>query len=99
MDVETLTGLPYAAGTLLDVHRPADVHDAATVLLWHGSGPDERDVMAPVARAAAARGLVVVAPAPNDGAPASRRRSRSAADPRAAGARHRGREGGIGRRS
>ncbi len=61
-EVRTEAGLEYVDGQLLDVHRRADVHDAATVLLWHGRGPDERDVLAPLARAAAAEGLVVVVP-------------------------------------
>ncbi|MEV5972314.1 alpha/beta hydrolase [Streptomyces sp. NPDC051921] len=32
------------------------------MLLWHGRGPDERDVLAPIARAAAERGVVVLVP-------------------------------------
>jgi len=35
---------------------------APTVLLWHGIGPDERDVLEPLARTAAARGLLVLVP-------------------------------------
>ncbi|WP_328386383.1 alpha/beta hydrolase [Streptomyces sp. NBC_00400] len=35
---------------------------APTVLLWHGIGPDERDVLDPLARTAAARGLLVLVP-------------------------------------
>ncbi|PJE99244.1 hypothetical protein CUT44_05625 [Streptomyces carminius] len=58
---------PYheAGGELLDVHRPARPpgHGAApTVPPWHGRGPGERDVLAPLAREAAAPGLVVVVP-------------------------------------
>ena len=52
-----------ASGKLLDVHRPADTPETTpTVLLWHGRGPDERDVLAPLAREAAALGLTVVVP-------------------------------------
>ncbi|MFF2043581.1 alpha/beta hydrolase [Kitasatospora sp. NPDC058170] len=56
--------VPYTAdGRLMDVHRP----DSATgpvpvVLLWHGRGPDERDVMRPLAREVAAAGLLVLVP-------------------------------------
>ncbi|MFG2532620.1 alpha/beta hydrolase [Streptomyces sp. NPDC048516] len=35
---------------------------APTVLLWHGIGPDERDVLEPLARTAAALGLLVLVP-------------------------------------
>ncbi|MTE21247.1 alpha/beta hydrolase [Streptomyces sp. TRM43335] len=50
-------------GRLLDVHRPAHGPAAApTVLPWHGRGPDERDVLAPLARQAASLGFVVVVP-------------------------------------
>ncbi|MFI9787963.1 alpha/beta hydrolase [Kitasatospora sp. NPDC051984] len=52
-----------ASGKLMDVHRPADAPEPVpAVLLWHGRGPDERDVLAPVARAAAERGVVVLVP-------------------------------------
>ncbi|GHF23474.1 MULTISPECIES: alpha/beta hydrolase family protein [Streptomyces] len=51
-------------GKSVDIHRPEGVTAPAapTVLLWHGSGPDERDVMGPLARAVAARGVVVLVP-------------------------------------
>jgi acetyl esterase/lipase len=57
-------GLVYgASGKLMDVHQPVRVPDSApAVLLRHGRGPDERDVLAPVARAAAALGVVVLVP-------------------------------------
>ncbi|MFD1832966.1 alpha/beta hydrolase [Streptomyces desertarenae] len=53
-----------ADGKLSDVHRPArpPAGGAPIVLLWHGRGPDERDVLAPLAREAAGLGLVVVVP-------------------------------------
>ncbi|GGQ99246.1 alpha/beta hydrolase [Kitasatospora griseola] len=52
-----------ADGRLMDVHRPAGTSGPApAVLLWHGRGPDERDVLAPVARAAAELGVVVLVP-------------------------------------
>ncbi|MFJ1751706.1 alpha/beta hydrolase [Kitasatospora sp. NPDC088134] len=46
-----------------DLHRPAGAADGRpVVLLWHGRGPDERDVLAPLARAAAALGVRVLVP-------------------------------------
>ncbi|MFD4655709.1 alpha/beta hydrolase family protein [Kitasatospora sp. NPDC058444] len=55
---------PYAAGRLTDIHLPtADgTGPAPVVLLWHGSGPDERDVLRPLAREAAELGLLVLVP-------------------------------------
>lgn len=62
--METARGLaPGPSGQRLDVHRPAGATAAIpTVLLWHGIGPDERDVLEPLARTAAARGLLVLVP-------------------------------------
>ncbi|MEJ8648608.1 hypothetical protein WKI65_11055 [Streptomyces sp. MS1.AVA.3] len=65
--VETERGLVYGpSGKRLDVHRPARASGvsgaAPTVLLWHGIGPDERDVLEPLARTAAALGLLVLVP-------------------------------------
>ncbi|MFG2845018.1 alpha/beta hydrolase family protein [Kitasatospora sp. NPDC048296] len=56
--------VPYADGRLLDVHRPTAgaAGPAPVVLLWHGSGPDERDVMATLAQEAAGLGLLVLVP-------------------------------------
>ncbi|MCF3175130.1 alpha/beta hydrolase [Streptomyces sioyaensis] len=64
MAVETVSGLIYGpSGKQLDVYRPAAASGPApTVLLWHGLGPDERDVMEPLARTAAERGLLVLVP-------------------------------------
>ncbi|QIY55914.1 alpha/beta hydrolase [Streptomyces sp. RPA4-5] len=62
--VETVRGLVYGpSGKQLDVYRPAEApRPAPTVLLWHGIGPDEREVLEPLARTAAARGLLVLVP-------------------------------------
>ncbi|MEU1309579.1 alpha/beta hydrolase [Streptomyces cinnamoneus] len=52
-------------GKLVDVHRPAPAPAAGpvpTVLLWHGTGPDERDVLRPLATAVAALGALVLVP-------------------------------------
>ncbi|MEU6772177.1 hypothetical protein [Streptomyces sp. NPDC046759] len=47
----------------MDVYQPADTSGPVpALLLWHGRGPDERDVLAPVARAAAALGVIVLVP-------------------------------------
>jgi predicted esterase len=58
-------GVPYGHGKLLDVYRPPDSGGrgpAPVVLLWHGVGVDERDVLEPLARATAGHGVVVVVP-------------------------------------
>ncbi|MFF3545024.1 alpha/beta hydrolase [Streptomyces platensis] len=74
--VETVRGLIYGpSGKQLDVHRPAGAFGTPegtastastatlpTVLLWHGIGPDERDVLEPLARATAAHGALVLVP-------------------------------------
>ncbi|WP_327226191.1 hypothetical protein OG229_22770 [Streptomyces platensis] len=62
--VEAVRGLVYGpSGKQLDVHRPAGASGATpTVLLWHGIGPDERDVLEPLARATAAHGALVLVP-------------------------------------
>ncbi|MER5786333.1 alpha/beta fold hydrolase [Streptomyces mobaraensis] len=50
-------------GKDVDVHRP-EGPDAGlpVVLLWHGTSPDDRGVLAPLAREVAARGVVVAVP-------------------------------------
>jgi predicted esterase len=57
-------GVPFGSGKTLDVYRPADGggRPGPTVLLWHGVGPDERDVVGPLAaQVAGTHGLTVVA--------------------------------------
>ncbi|QMU74182.1 alpha/beta fold hydrolase [Streptacidiphilus sp. P02-A3a] len=49
------------SGMLLDVHRPLG-RPTGTVLLWHGRGKQERDVLAPLAARAAEQGLLVLVP-------------------------------------
>ena len=51
--------IEYAPGRLIDSYGPAA---ATTVLLWHGSGPNEREVLAPLATAVADRGVRVLVP-------------------------------------
>ncbi|MFI1308406.1 alpha/beta hydrolase [Streptomyces sioyaensis] len=64
VETETVRGLVYGpSGKRLDVYRPAGRSGPVpTVLLWHGIGPDERDVLEPLARTAAAHGLLVLVP-------------------------------------
>ncbi|MFE6158374.1 alpha/beta hydrolase [Streptomyces sp. NPDC056486] len=46
---------------LLDIYDSGQ-QDSRCVLLWHGTGPDERDVMAPLAQEIAGLGLTVLVP-------------------------------------
>ena len=56
-------GVPYGPGKQLDIYRPdSGGEPTPTVLLWHGVGSDERDVLATLATAAAGHGLTVVVP-------------------------------------
>lgn len=52
----------YRSGRSVEVLRPAGSRGAPVVLLWHGSGPDERDALVPLAGAIAAYGPVVLVP-------------------------------------
>ena len=53
----------YAPGKVLDVHGPIDGRRRApVVLLWHGSGPDERDALAPLAAVLARHGVLALVP-------------------------------------
>jgi predicted esterase len=64
MDFVLERGVPFGDGKLLDVYRPGDRGrpPGPTVLLWHGVGRDERDVVQPLAvLAAVSHGLTVVA--------------------------------------
>ena len=71
-EILTERGVPYGHGKLLDIYRPPGAGPAPIILLWHGVGQDERDVLEPLARATAALGAVVVVPdwrsdAPDEG--------------------------------
>ncbi|MEW2030652.1 prolyl oligopeptidase family serine peptidase [Streptomyces roseifaciens] len=50
-----------ATGKAVDVYGRPGAAGAPAVLLWHGMGPDEREIVRPVAEAAAAQGVVVLA--------------------------------------
>ena len=52
----------YRPGRMVEVLHPAGSQTAPLVLLWHGSGPDERDALVPLAFAIAAFGPVVLVP-------------------------------------
>lgn len=65
--METAAGIailtePYAAGALVDVVLPLEPMTVPGVLLWHGRGPHERQVMRRLAVELAGAGLVVVVP-------------------------------------
>ncbi|MEY9929138.1 putative esterase [Catenulispora sp. GP43] len=64
MNISVISGLAFGdSGQRLDVYGPdADEQAHPVVLLWHGSGPDERDVLAPLARATASLGVVCFVP-------------------------------------
>ncbi|WP_067179937.1 hypothetical protein [Microtetraspora niveoalba] len=52
MDVLVDREIVYGpSGKALDVYRPDTPSTLPAVLLWHGRGPDERDILAPLARA------------------------------------------------
>ncbi|MFI9101840.1 alpha/beta hydrolase [Streptomyces fildesensis] len=63
-DVDVVPELAYGtSGRHMDVHRPAPSSSASpVVLLWHGRGAEERDVLAPLARSAARLGVVAFVP-------------------------------------
>jgi acetyl esterase/lipase len=62
MAVRAELGVPYGLGKVLDVYRPGDDTVVPVVLLWHGVGPDERDVLGTLAGAVAERGAMVLVP-------------------------------------
>lgn len=55
--------VPYGCDKQLDIYAPnGSVPASAALLLWHGTGCDERDVLEPLARATAAFGVTVYVP-------------------------------------
>jgi predicted esterase len=52
--------LDYGLAKLADVYRPEGDAPAPLVLLWHGVGVDERDVLEPLATAVSRLGVAVV---------------------------------------
>ncbi|MEC4020847.1 alpha/beta hydrolase [Streptomyces sp. H27-D2] len=54
---------PDGRGKSVDVYCPGTGSSPTpTVLLWHGTGPDERDVLGPLAKAVAREGVLVFVP-------------------------------------
>ncbi|MDQ3157420.1 MAG: alpha/beta fold hydrolase [Actinomycetota bacterium] len=51
--------LEYAPGRRIDIYGK---RSPSTLLLWHGRGPNERDVLAPLATLVAGRGVRVLVP-------------------------------------
>ncbi len=60
--VQRRRGIEYGLGQLLDIYEPVRPLGSAAVLLWHGSGRNERDVMEPLARSIAITGVPVIVP-------------------------------------
>ncbi len=52
----------YHGEQLLDIYEPEHPEGSTPVLLWHGSGANERDVLEPLARRIAAAGVRVIVP-------------------------------------
>ncbi|MFI6686679.1 alpha/beta hydrolase [Streptomyces sp. NPDC050485] len=52
-----------ASGKLIDVYQPGDGSERPlpVILIWHGLGPDERDILQPLAEEVVGRGAVVFA--------------------------------------
>jgi len=60
--VRRLGNMEYGLGQALDIYEPEHPRGSVAVLLWHGSGRNERDVMEPLARSVATTGVPVIAP-------------------------------------
>jgi predicted esterase len=60
--VRRRVGVDYGPGRLLDVYEPDQPRGSVPVLLWHGRGADERDVLAPLALRIAAAGVATIVP-------------------------------------
>jgi predicted peptidase len=54
--------VPYCGGQLLDMYEPELPRPAAVVVMWHGSGANERVVLEPLARQIASSGVRVIVP-------------------------------------
>ncbi len=52
----------YGPDKLLDIFQCSDRFGSPVVLLWHGSGPNERDALSTLARTVAQRGAVCFVP-------------------------------------
>ena len=54
--------MAYCGEQLLDIYEPELPRTSTAVLLWHGSGANERDVLEPLARQIARAGVRVMVP-------------------------------------
>jgi predicted esterase len=52
----------YCGDQLLDIYEPEHSRTSTAVLLWHGSGANERDVLEPLAHQIASAGVLVMVP-------------------------------------
>ena len=52
----------YLPGKAVDIYRPVETAGCPVLLLWHGSMPNDRGVLAPVATALAERGAMTIVP-------------------------------------
>jgi len=55
-------GIAYGHGQALDIYSPPGTAGSPVVLLWHGVGVSERDILEPLARTTAALGVTVLVP-------------------------------------
>jgi predicted esterase len=60
--VRRIAEVDYGLGQSLDIYEPEGTHGSAAVLLWHGSGDNEREVLEPLAGQVAATGITVFVP-------------------------------------
>jgi predicted esterase len=67
--VRRRVGIHYGLGQSLDIYEPEQPRGSVAILLWHGSGPNERDVMEPLADQIAVAGVPTLVPdwSGNDG--------------------------------
>jgi len=64
--VRRTDGIAYGPDRLLDLYEPDQSRGSVAILLWHGSGADERDVLGPLAHQIAAAGVPTIVPDWND---------------------------------
>jgi predicted esterase len=55
-------GVAYCGEQLLDIYEPELSRTSTAVVLWHGSGANERDALEPLARQIAGAGMRVMVP-------------------------------------
>jgi pimeloyl-ACP methyl ester carboxylesterase len=60
--VRRTDGVDYGPGQLLDLYQPEHARGSVAVLLWHGRGANERDVLGPLAHQIAGAGVPTIVP-------------------------------------